>query len=133
MRSPRLPTSPREHAGAGLGVHVVDGVELRLADAEDRHMAALAPGADAGVGQDVVHRQTVVHSRVMLMAGSSGGFGKVGVESVAVVAVLFGRAGRIWPRSSTKTMCSSALSLLTKVRKRLRTSGLVTAVFHSHW
>jgi hypothetical protein len=30
-------------------------------------------------------------------------------------------------------MCSSGWSLLTKLRKRWRTSGVVTAVFHSHW
>jgi len=43
-------------AGAGLGVHVVDGVELRLADAENRHMAPVHQGDGAGVGQDVFHR-----------------------------------------------------------------------------
>jgi len=43
-----------------------------------------------------------------------------------------GRAGRIWPRSATKTTLASGASLFTKCRKRLRTSGVSIAFFHSH-
>src|SRR3989344_167275 len=131
----------REHAGAGLGVDVVDGEEAVWADAEDRDVAALDQGADAGVGQDVVGRADVGPG------GGGGGGGRHGggedgahgrappAQAVSVVAASrsSGRAGRIWPRSFTNRMRSSLASLLTKERKRLRTSGLVTAVFHSHW
>ena len=58
MRSPRLPTSPRDSTEApafGSTLSMAKTCAL-LADAEHGHVAALHERADAGVGHDVVER-----------------------------------------------------------------------------
>ncbi|MPN37532.1 hypothetical protein SDC9_185052 [bioreactor metagenome] len=122
-----------QHADPGAGVDVVDGVEGVRAQTEDGDMMVVDQGADAGAGQDVAD---------LADGGPVQGFGAhVGypvrsqtvIESAVAWSRSSARAGRIWPRSLTKTMRASGCGSLTKVRKRWRTSGVLTAVFHSHW
>ena len=99
---------------------------------KDLRHVCLDQGAHAGVGQDLVERGR--------RSASSGCQGHPGLGSGGWCGRWRrwpsgrrspGQAGRIRPRSSTKTMCSTALSLLTK-SGGARTAGVVTAVFHSH-
>ena len=141
--------------GGGLRVRIVvlhrEHARAAVIDMEDGDLAALQQRANAGVGDDVFQRANggpvvglniTMHGVLLgckLVDGCADRFGVQFQYGVHTAATAMGMtrlrsstvAGRIWPRSSMNNTFSSALSLLTKVRKRLRVSGSSTASFHS--
>src|SRR5690606_9063352 len=115
-----------DDVGAGLGVAVLDGVDLVTGQVEQGHLGAVQPGDHAGVGDQVVAAAQGAP------LGDRGEHVHQCTSSAGIRESSDARAGRRWPRSRTKRMSGSSRWSLTKVRKRLSFSGSFRALAHSH-
>src|SRR5690606_23512322 len=105
--------APGQHLGAAHGIPVVEGEEAEPGQVEQGQLPALHQCGHAAVLGDVVDvaKANKTHDTSLISIGSTG---------------------RIWPRLRSKTMLSSASSVLTKLLKRLSFSGSCRVAFHSH-
>ena len=109
--------SARQHVCTAGRIEIVERVDGAF-NVEHRDLLAVEVDTHAGVGDDSVERADI---RPVSRAGHVSLRGSVAARCARSAVV----AGRIWPRSGTKTTLSSLRSLLTKCRNRCSVSGIV--------